>query len=46
MKASDLMEELRYADPDDEVVVINREFEYKVKEISAENNRFYLEIDD
>lgn len=40
------MEELRYADPNNEVVVINREFEYKVNEIYSENNRFYLEIDD
>ena len=46
MKVRDLMEELRYADPNNEVVVINREFEYKVNEIYSENNRFYLEIDD
>lgn len=46
MKVSDLMEELRYAELDDEVVVISKNTEYKIKEVSAEVNKFYLEIDD
>lgn len=47
MIAQDVMEELRYVNPDDEVLVIDKQGnEYYVSEVSAENGKLYLQIDD
>ena len=47
MIAQDVMEELRYVNPDDEVLVIDRQGnEYYVSEVSAEDGKLYLQIDD
>lgn len=47
MIAQDIMEELRYANPYDEVLVIDRQgIEHYVSEVSAENGKFYIQIND
>lgn len=47
MIAQDIMEELRYANPDDEVLVIDKQGnEHYVSEISAQDGKFYIQIDD
>lgn len=47
MIAQDVMEELRYVNPDDEVLVIDEQgIEHCVSEVSAENGKLYIQIDD
>lgn len=47
MIAQDIMEELRYVNPDDEVLVIDKQgIEHYVSEVFAENGKLYLQIDD
>lgn len=47
MIAQDVMEELRYTNLDDEVLVIDKQGnEHYVSEVSAEDGKFYLQIDD
>ena len=47
MIAQDVMEELRYVNPDDEVLVIDKQGnEYYVSEVSAQDGKLYLQIDD
>lgn len=41
------MEELRYANPDDEVLIIDKQGnEHYVSEVSAQDGKLYLQIDD
>lgn len=47
MIAQDIMEELRYANPNDEVLVIDKQGnKYYVSEVSAENGKLYIQIND
>lgn len=47
MIAQDIMEELRYADPYDEVLVIDKQgIEHYVSEVSYQDGKLYLQIDD
>lgn len=47
MNTQELMEELRYINPNDEVLVVDKQgIEHCISEVSAENGKLYLQIND